>query len=49
MMVRGCLRHVGPNGDRWRFDLTLGPDLLPLVDKAHSEVAPNDLKLIREW
>ena len=35
MMVRVCLRHVGPNGDRWRFDLTLGPDLLPLADKVH--------------
>ena len=49
MMVRVCLRHVGPNGDRVRFDLSLGLGLLPLADKAHSEVAPNDLKLIREW
>jgi hypothetical protein len=47
MMARVCLRHVGPNGDRWRFDLTLGPDLLPLARS--SEVVSDDLALIRQW
>ncbi len=49
MTVRGCLRHLGPNGERGGFDLSrdLGP--LPLADKAHSEAAPNDLELIRDW
>lgn len=35
MFVRVCLRHVGEDGDRCRFDLSLGPDLLPLADKVH--------------
>lgn len=35
MFVRVSLRQVGEDGDRCRFDLSLGPDLLPLTDKVH--------------
>jgi hypothetical protein len=35
MMVRVCLRQVGPGGERCRFDLTVDRDLLPMADKAY--------------
>jgi hypothetical protein len=35
MFVRVTLRHVGQEGDRCRFDLSLGPDLIPLADKVY--------------